>query len=118
MIPLCSHTGTPRHFHSSVTSGTACLISERTCASVLPRQSPSSLIRPSISLDGDWSLAAAVFFVVALFILFAPRSADFQFARISRPTWSRLRREKTWQRGRLLDQSANCASSIFAAFSY
>src|SRR5437868_11524949 len=52
-MPSCSHTGTPRHFHSSTTSGSACLIRARTWASVWPRQSPSSLIRPSISLDGD-----------------------------------------------------------------
>src|SRR5579884_3060243 len=56
MIPSCSHTGTPRHFHSSTTSGSAFLISARTAASVSPRQSPSSLIRPSISRAGDSAL--------------------------------------------------------------
>src|SRR5262249_12075960 len=43
----------PRHFHSSVTAGSASLISARILASVLPRQSPSCLILASISWDGD-----------------------------------------------------------------
>src|SRR6202044_2902209 len=47
------HTGTPRHFHSSTTSGSASLISFLTRASVSPRQSPSSAIRASISCEGD-----------------------------------------------------------------
>src|SRR5882672_1271073 len=79
MIPSCDQTGTPRHFHSSTTSGTACLISARTWPSVLPRQSPNSLIRESISREGDSSLVATLFFITTLFfILFAPHSADFQ----------------------------------------
>src|SRR6266581_8290779 len=53
MIPACSHTGTPLHFHSSITSGSACLMSVRTRASVSPRQSPSSLILASISREGE-----------------------------------------------------------------
>src|SRR5215469_7326776 len=53
MIPACDHTGTPRHFHTSTTSGSASLISARTRASVLPRQSPNSSIRASISREGD-----------------------------------------------------------------
>src|SRR5713226_1614355 len=53
MMPACSHTGTPRHFHSSTTSGTACLMSVRTRASISPRQSPSSLILASISREGE-----------------------------------------------------------------
>src|SRR3954470_21290148 len=76
MIPACSHTGTPRHFHSSTTSGSACLMRARTWASVLPLQSPSSLILASISRDGGSLLVVAVFLVVALFfILLASPSA-------------------------------------------
>src|ERR1044071_4380681 len=52
MMPLCSHTGTPRHFHSSTMSGSACLIRARSRASSAPRQSPSSLILPSMSWLG------------------------------------------------------------------
>ena len=48
IIPACDHTGTPRHFHSSTTSGSACLMRFRTRASVSPRQSLSSLILVSI----------------------------------------------------------------------
>src|SRR6187399_2255827 len=36
MIPACDHTGTPLHFHSSTTSGSACLMSVRTRASASP----------------------------------------------------------------------------------
>src|SRR5690242_19127817 len=57
MIPACSHTGTPRHFHSSTTSGSASLIRARIRPSIWPRQSPSSLIRPSISFEGDWAFS-------------------------------------------------------------
>src|SRR6185369_10440473 len=46
MIPLCDHTGTPcmpldgfRHFTSSMTSGSASLMSVRTRESISPRQS-------------------------------------------------------------------------------
>src|SRR5579871_2075459 len=53
MMPSCDQTGTPRHFHSSSTSGSTCLIRARIRASVLPRQSSSSLILASISLDGE-----------------------------------------------------------------
>src|ERR1700678_2242678 len=49
IIPACDHTGTPLHFPSSTTSGSACLMRIRTRASVSPRQSLSSLIRASIS---------------------------------------------------------------------
>src|SRR4051812_31221203 len=75
MMPASSHTGTPRHFHSSTTSGTACLISARIRASVLPLQSPSSLILASISREGDSPLAVALLVVALFFILFAPGSA-------------------------------------------
>src|SRR5262245_18946386 len=53
MIPACDHTGTPLHFHSSITSGSASLMRVRTRASVSPRQSLSSLILASISREGD-----------------------------------------------------------------
>src|SRR5262245_1993632 len=53
IIPACDHTGTPLHFHSSTTSGSACLMSIRIRASVSPRQSPRSLILASISREGD-----------------------------------------------------------------
>jgi hypothetical protein len=49
IIPAWYHTGTPLHFHSSTTSGSACLTRARTRASVSPRQSPSSSILASIS---------------------------------------------------------------------
>src|SRR5207237_5753130 len=54
IIPACDHTGTPRHFHSSITSGSACLMRMRTRASVSPRQSLSSLILASISREGEF----------------------------------------------------------------
>src|SRR6266576_1521964 len=53
MMPACDHTGTPLHFHSSTTSGSACLMRARTRASVSPRQSLSSLILASISREGE-----------------------------------------------------------------
>src|SRR5262245_39169824 len=59
-MPPCSHTGTPRHFHSSTTSGSACLMSARTRASISPRQSSSSLMRASISRAGDSALFACL----------------------------------------------------------
>src|SRR5262249_53733494 len=60
MIPACDHTGTPRHFHSSITSGSACRMSARMRASVSPRQSFNSLILPSMSRDGELALPACV----------------------------------------------------------
>src|ERR1700694_1569177 len=77
MIPSRDQTGTPLHFHSSTTSGSACLMSARTWASVLPLQSSSSLILASISREGDSPLVVALFFIVLFFILFAPHSAVF-----------------------------------------
>src|SRR5262247_2177457 len=53
IIPACDHTGTPRHFHSSTTSGSACLMRARIRASVSPRQSLSSLILASLSREGE-----------------------------------------------------------------
>src|SRR5262245_36267207 len=75
MMPSCSHTGTPLHFHSSTTSGSACLMRLRTRASVSPRQSPSSLTLASISREGEPPAFASfeplllVIVVVAFFIL-------------------------------------------------
>src|SRR4030095_9691518 len=56
MSPLWDHTGVPglvafAHFHSSTTSGSAALMIPRTLLSVLPRQSPSSVILLSISSE-------------------------------------------------------------------
>src|SRR3954453_8241971 len=51
--PSCDHTGL-LHFHSSTTSGSACLISARSRDSISPRQPPSSLIRSSIKWDADF----------------------------------------------------------------
>src|SRR5467141_1133616 len=75
MMPACSHTGTPLHFHASTTSGSACLMRIRTRASVSPRQSLSSLILASISREGgsppfpSFETLFAVFMsVVAFFI--------------------------------------------------
>src|SRR4051812_38262657 len=62
--PSCDQTGTPRHFHSSTTSESACLMRARTRESVLPLQSPSSLILASISRDGDSPLVVVVFFML------------------------------------------------------
>src|SRR6185295_2302595 len=59
MIPACDHTGTPLHFHSSTTSGSACLMRIRIRASISPRQSPSSLILASISWEGESPLVAS-----------------------------------------------------------
>src|SRR4029079_2033409 len=54
MMPSCSHVGTPRHFHSSTTSGTVCWIRGRIRARTSPRQSASSLILASISSEGEF----------------------------------------------------------------
>src|ERR1700722_1141379 len=82
MIPACDHTGTPLHFHSSTTSGSACLMRLRTRASVSPRQSLSSLIFASISRDGEPPPFSSfepldLFFmvVIAFFIVGAARSS-------------------------------------------
>src|SRR6185312_8615723 len=60
MMPWSDHTGTPRHFHSSTTSGAACLMSARMRASVSPRQSGRLSILASISADGDGLSAGAL----------------------------------------------------------
>src|SRR5512140_783061 len=61
-IPLWDQTGTPDgldgffHFTSSTTAGSAFLIAARNCESLLPRQSPGSLMMASICWDADLSL--------------------------------------------------------------
>src|SRR5690242_13003307 len=60
MPPSWDHTAVPplvglTHFHSSTTSGSACLISARSRARVVPRQSSNSAIRASISWEGVFS---------------------------------------------------------------
>src|SRR5256714_3591827 len=62
-MPPWDQTGIPgfvgfTHFHSSTTSGSASLMIPRTLLSVLPRQSPSSLILLSTSLEAFVSLGA------------------------------------------------------------
>src|SRR5687767_9213023 len=61
--PLCDQTGVPPHFHSSATSGSAFLISARSRESILPLQSPRSLILASISSDGDSPFFDPLFFI-------------------------------------------------------
>src|SRR4051812_37493904 len=58
--PSCDHTGTPLHFHCSTTSGSASLTRVRSRLSISPRQSPSSLIRASISREGDSSFTVPI----------------------------------------------------------
>src|SRR5204863_7564876 len=61
--PSCDQTGL-LHFHSSVTSGSACLIRARSRESISPRQSPSCSIRASISSEGEsavgWTLGVGI----------------------------------------------------------
>src|SRR6187200_2806321 len=80
MIPSWYHTGTPRYFHFSTTSGSACLTIFRIRARVSPRQSPSSSIRVLIRAAGDFppfpsfepavALVALAVFFFALVLLF------------------------------------------------
>src|SRR5277367_2074677 len=63
MIPSCDHTGVPRHFHSSTTFGSACLMSLRILARVCPRQSPSSAILFEMRSDAGWLWFASDFFM-------------------------------------------------------
>src|SRR5262245_42783312 len=64
--PSCDHTGTPLHFHSSTTSGSASFTRVRSRPSIVPRQSPSSLILASISREGDWLSCDPLFFMQAI----------------------------------------------------
>src|SRR5690348_5834482 len=85
MMPACSHTGTPRHFHSSTTSGSACLMRVRIRASVSLRQSFSSLILASISREGaspPFASFAPLFLIAVAFFMEAPRAGgSHAFAR-------------------------------------
>src|SRR5690348_12800342 len=74
MMPACDHTGTPRHFHSSTTSGSASLMRLRTRASVSPRQSVSSFSLASISREGEAPPFPSVASLV-LFFMFLPLSS-------------------------------------------
>src|SRR5438105_15601181 len=65
--PSWDHTGTPLHFHSSTIWGSACLINVRSLESILPRQSPSSLILSSIIRDGDFPFRDRLFLMTVLF---------------------------------------------------
>src|SRR5580658_10241646 len=64
IMPSWYHTGTPLHFHSSTTSGSASLIRARSRESISPLQSPRSLILASISSDGDSALFDRLFFML------------------------------------------------------
>src|SRR5688500_10937366 len=75
MIPSCDQTGV-LHFHSSVTSGSACLISARSRASSSPRQSPSSAILVSMSSDAEPALFATAGFLVDDFAELRAFAAD------------------------------------------
>src|SRR5713226_8812927 len=63
MMPSCDQIGVPIHFHSSTTSGSACLMSLRILPRVSPRQSPSSAILFEMSSDADWPWLAPDFFM-------------------------------------------------------
>src|SRR5260221_7384653 len=84
MMPECSHTGTPRHFHASTTSASACLMRLRTRASVSPRQSPSSLILASISREGE---VLSFAFVAALLLCFMAVVGFFFYLFLARREW-------------------------------
>ena len=60
---IAFQTGTPLHFHSSTTSGSACLMSLRILSRVFPRQSSSSAILFEISSGADWPWLASDFFM-------------------------------------------------------
>src|SRR5438876_6988956 len=63
MMPSCDQIGVPLHFHSSMTSGSASLMSLRILRRVSPRQSPRSAILCEMSSDGDWTWLAPDFFM-------------------------------------------------------
>src|SRR5262249_19250439 len=82
---------TPRHFHSSTTSGSACLMSIRTRASVSPRQSLSSLILASIRREGtsppfpSFAPLFVVFMVGVAFLLAVVAIVCHSYPLIGRP---------------------------------
>jgi len=57
------------HFHSSMTSGSAALISARSRASIAPRQSPRPAMRASISADAESAVVAFTAFAAAGFLV-------------------------------------------------
>src|SRR5258706_15441066 len=63
MMPSCDQIGVPIHFHSSMASGSASLMSLRILLSVFPRQSTSSAILFEMSSDADWPWLAPDFFM-------------------------------------------------------
>src|SRR2546426_4649901 len=65
MMPSCDQIGMPIHFHSSTTSGSACLMSLRILPRVFPRQSPSSAILFEMSSDADSPWLVPDFFMVS-----------------------------------------------------
>src|SRR5262245_35983973 len=72
-MPLWDQTGVPgllglTHFHSSTISGSASLMSRRTFSSASPRQSPNSLILPSIFLEAASTPGADASFLGAAFL--------------------------------------------------
>src|SRR6266545_7238966 len=62
MMPSCDQTGFI-HFHSSTTSGSACLMSVCILLRVSPRQSPSSAILFEMRSDADWPWLTPDFFM-------------------------------------------------------
>src|SRR5256885_12977182 len=71
MMPWWDQTGVPglvglTHFHSSTTSGSACLMSLRILLRVSPRQSPSSAILLEMSAEADRPSLASDFFMVVI----------------------------------------------------
>src|SRR5579862_3878505 len=78
MMPSCSQTGVPIHFHSSTTSGSASLMSLRIRASVLPRQSPRLAILSSIIWGANSPFPAAFFAMVTLLIGLAGKLAGLR----------------------------------------
>src|SRR5215469_306600 len=86
-MPSWYQTGTPLHFHSSVTSGSASFTSVRSRLSVFPRQSSSSLIRASISCEGDLLFCDPAFFIAVLLMSpEAPTQGGHRHRHSIRPT--------------------------------
>src|SRR5215472_2480501 len=76
MPPPCDHTGVPRHFHSSTTSGSASLMRARILASVSPRQSPNSAIRSSMSAEAGLPVGFGSVFIFRPFVRDQQRAED------------------------------------------
>src|ERR1700740_1031632 len=72
MMPSCDQIGVPIHFHSSMTSGAASVMSLRILLRVSPRQSPSSEILFEMSSDADWPWLAPDFFMFSSCLRYAP----------------------------------------------